>query len=315
MIAIAIFTLSACDYETEDENVVYVTVYPMEFLLKEIGGDDIIVKRVPGSEVHSESIDWSAKEIIDMINSDLLFYINGGADPYIPQAKDSVFKDSNTKLLDMSNVIEYEEVCISDDHDHEEEGHEHDDHESEECATNKAYNDPHFWMDPVRMRQAAEYVRDQLIAEFPEFETDFIVNHMELDNKLEELHSEYLLMASQVTKPIITTSLLYNYLEVRYGIEIFSMSTSAHASESTPGDITEILEEARFHQINYILYEMHVNSPTGDALYNELNTDGYNINKAELHGLGNLLSEERKRNENYFTLMRHNLEVLNNATK
>ncbi len=67
-----VVTLSACHRSLcEGENCVYVTVYPMQYLVEQIGGDYVDVARVPGSQVHSESIDWSAKEIIDMKNADI----------------------------------------------------------------------------------------------------------------------------------------------------------------------------------------------------------------------------------------------------
>ena len=77
-ILLIVITLSACNKSLCDsENCVYVTVYPMQYLVEQIAGDYVDVARVPGSQVHSESIDWSAKEIIDMKNADILFYING----------------------------------------------------------------------------------------------------------------------------------------------------------------------------------------------------------------------------------------------
>ena len=110
-------TLSACKPEDEIDEIVYVTVYPMQYLVEQIAGDTVLVKRVPGSTVHSESFDWSAKEIIDMINSDLLFYIDAGVDTYITLSADT-FAEGTVELIDVSQNINYNQVCYSHEHTH-----------------------------------------------------------------------------------------------------------------------------------------------------------------------------------------------------
>lgn len=104
---LTIFSLAACKQNDDDETpVIYVTVYPMQFLVEEIAGNTVDVERVPGASSHSASIDWSAKEIISMINSDLLFYVHAGADDYIPNNAD-VFTDGSVELVDMSQHLTY----------------------------------------------------------------------------------------------------------------------------------------------------------------------------------------------------------------
>jgi zinc transport system substrate-binding protein len=312
-----VFSLSSCNIKDDEENVIYVTVYPMRFLVEAIAGDQVVVKRVPGSQVHSDSIDWAAKDIIDMINSDIIFYVDGGLDGYIKKNADSTFKNSDTDLVNISEVVDYNKVCLTETH--TEEDHDDDDHTIDDptgnCASNKLYEDPHFWIDPVRMLQAATFIKDRLIEEYPKLEADIIANYSSLETQLITLHSEYKKMALEVTKPIITTSLLFNYYNARYDIEILSMATTPHSIDSKPGDTTSMIAEAKLHDIHYILYERNVSSNQGDSLFNDLGQDGYEVFKAELHGLGNLTNEEVTDLETYLTLMYDNLEVLKLATK
>ena len=166
-------TLTGCKENNEIDEIIYVTVYPMQYLVEEIAGDTVLVKRVPGSTVHSESIDWSAKEIIDMINADLLFYVNAGVDTYIPDNADDTFADGTVTLIDVSQYITYNQVCYTHDHDHD-----HDDDGGDsilECDENSLQDDPHFWLDPIRMQQAAELVRDKLIVTYPELALGFLI--------------------------------------------------------------------------------------------------------------------------------------------
>lgn len=316
LLAVITLTLSACKDDTpSNEDVVYVTVYPMEYLITQIAGDTVEVRRVPGSTTHSDSIDWSAKEIIDMINADLLFYVNAGVDTYIPNNADTTFEDSNVELVDVSKTVDYNEVCYTHTHDHEEEEDDHSEEESEECDPNQLSEDAHFWLDPVRMLEAAELVRDKLVVTYPENSELYNTNFIVLSAALEKLDEDFQAMASEATKPIITTSMLFTYWHERYELEILSLSTSAHSTEDIPGNIIEFVEEAEFHNIQYILFETNSNSPAGEQLLEALRETNENADKLYLHGLGNISTEERESGKSYMSIMYQNLEVLNSATK
>lgn len=307
-----VITLSACKKSLcEGENCIYVTVYPMQYLVEQIAGDYVDVVRVPGSNVHSKSIDWSAKEIIDMKNADILFYINGGVDTYIPEKETSVFNESNVKLVDISNTVVYNEVCFSHEHDHTGE-------EIEEplvCDENSLSEDPHFWLDPLRMLQAARVVRDELVLEFPENELVFMDNFEILKLKLETLDAAFQVMAEEATKPIITTVMLFTYWHVRYDIEILPITTSLHSTESSASDIIYFAEEAGLHEVHFVLFEKNTNSPAGDGVLDELLKLDETASAAYLHGLGNLTTIELETGLNYMSIMYENLDILKLATK
>ena len=314
LMAVITLSLSACkDNGTAVDDVIYVTVYPMEYLVNQIAGDTVEIRRVPGSNTHSDSIDWSAKEIIDMMNADLLFYVNAGVDNYIPNNEDTTFKDAGVELVDISSIITYNQVCYANMSDHDDE---HSDVAiSEVCDQNSLSYDPHFWLDPVRMLKAAELVRDKLVVTYPERSELFNTNFTVLSAALEKLHEDYQLMADQVVKPIIVTSMLFMYWNARYDIEIMSLSMVAHSNEDIPGDIIQFVEEAQLHDIQYILFETNSNSPAGDQLLEALRETNEDADKLFIHGLGNISIEERDNGKTYMSIMYQNLEVLKSATK
>ncbi len=304
-------TLTACNKENEIEEIIYVTVYPMQYLVEQIAGDTVLVKRVPGSTVHSESIDWSAKEIIDMINSDLLFYVNGGVDTYIPDNAESTFSDGTVELIDVSEYIAYNLVCYSHEHSHLE----YDEDPIYECNENSLSEDPHFWLDPVKMLKVAKLVRDKLVVTYPDNNELYENNFTVLSAQLEKLHTDYEAMAENASKPIITTAMLFTYWNYRYNLEIMSIVTSPHSSESIPSDIIEFVFEADYHEIHYILFEKNTNSPAGDQVLDGLKLIDELAMPLFLHGLGNLTEEEKDIGSTYMSIMYDNLEVLIEATK
>jgi zinc transport system substrate-binding protein len=311
---ILVFSLSACERpEDIEENVVYVTVYPMQFLVESIVGESVRVERVPGTNNHGDSIDWSAKEIIDMSDADLLFYVNGGADSYIPNNLET-FEDGIVELVDLSETITYNMLCLS--HDHEDE-HTDEEHTEEPltCDANSLSPDPHFWLDPVRMLQAARFVKDKLIATFPEEQELMNNNFNVLEASLEKLDEDYQAMADEAIKPIMTTVMLFTYWHVRYDIEILSITNDVHSSESNAGEIIEFVNHAIEDEIMFILFEKNANSPAGDSVLTELQTTVPEAAKLYIHGLGNLTTEEIENGATYISIMIDNLNVLKEATK
>lgn len=306
---IMIFSLAACKQnEGDDLPVIYVTVYPMQFLVEEIAGNTVEVKRVPGASSHSDSIDWSAKEIISMINSDLLFYVHAGADDYIPNNA-SVFSDGSVELVDMSQHLTYNLVCYTHTHDDEET------HETSTCDEQNLLEDPHFWLDPVLMINAALFVKDKLIATYPENEELYNNKYTVLSSALDKLASDFQQMADLATKPVITTVMLFTYWHARYDIDIESITSDAHSAETNPGDLIELITFANDNNIIYILFEKNANSPSGDQLLADLRQTNPDASALYLHGLGNTTEAEMTAGLTYLSIMYDNLEVLKAATK
>lgn len=307
-----IFTLTACDEEpTVDENTVYVTVYPMQYLIESIAGDTVDVVRVPGAANHSDSIEWSIKEIIDMKEADIIFYISAGADNYIENSEE-LLSEGDVELVDMSSHIDYNEVCYT--HSHEEDEHAEDTNDND-CEQTALSLDPHFWLDPVRMKEAAIFVKDKLISTFPDNQELYNNNFTILNASLEQLNTDYETMATEATKPVITTVMLFTYWHERYDIEILPITTDAHSSDIVPGDIIDFVNHAIDESQHYILFEKNVNSPAGEAVLQELKNYDPNADALFLHGLGSITQAESEAGMNYLTIMYDNLEVLNESSK
>lgn len=305
-----IITLSACKEDTSSD--IYVTVYPMEYLVETLVGDSKSVGRIPGSSTHGDYEQWTAKEIIDMKHADLLFYINAGVDNFVPNNAET-FEDGDVELIDMSEQISYNMVCYT--HDHDDEAEEHTDEHDGSCDETTLNPDPHFWLDPVLMKEAATLIKDKLISIYPELKETIELNYAHLSTELTELDTKFTEMAAEATKPIITTVMLFTYWHERYDIEILSITTDAHSSDLIPSDIIDFVNHAKEDGVMHIMFEKNSNSPAGDKLLEELQTDDPTTSALFLHGIGNITVDEYEAGETYLTLMYDNLEALRTATK
>lgn len=316
LLLLTVITLAGCKpVITTNEHIIYTTVYPMEYLVDYIGGDTVIVERVPGSSSggHSDGLYWTGKEIISMLNSDFLFYLDGGFDTYISNSLDSVFNAGDVELINMSEHIEYDQVCYDHDHEHGEEKVLVDTVSA--CDESMLSDDPHFWLDPQKMLEAALLVKDTLVEAFPDHIGVYEENYSNLEFLLTKLDTDFTEMAEAATKPIITTNMLFNYWYSTYDLEIISLSLDAHNSEVVPTEVIEFVDEAVFHEVHYILFEVSSNSPTGDLVLQQLLLQDPTAQAANLHNLANLTLEQQETEASYLTLMYENLAILELATK
>jgi zinc transport system substrate-binding protein len=70
----------------------------------------------------------------------------------------------------------------------------------------------------------------------------------------------------------------------------------------------KIVDEAKNHDIQYIIYEKYTTSPLSDAVREELSME-----KLEFNILQSILDEEVNAGENYVTIMYDNLELIKTA--
>ena len=310
-------TLSACDRETATEQDVFVTSYPMYYLVSEIGEGLVNTRYVPGSQVHGHSESWVARDIEDMQDAVLLFFIGAGFDPYI-EANMSTFEGERVELVRMENYINIIDVHLIHDHDdddhddddHDDDNHDDDDHDDHDDA--QLMPDPHFWLDPERMLEAAHLVQEKLLNHFPEASEMINNNFVNVEKALEKLHEDFHSALSSSDKPIITNVKLFSYFENVYGIEIYPLSLNAHAHEDEriPSDFEAFITLAETYDIQYVLFEKNAVSPAGETLLEELRKVNPDTDKLYLHPLDMLTSDELAVNKNYINIMYDNLEAL-----
>jgi len=311
-------SLAACQEDEELDNVVYVTTYALEYLVDEIGKDVVNVKYVPGAQVHGESYDWSAQEIINMQDADLLFYVGGGLDTYIDASINAIFTNQNVTLTKISDSIELLEICLV--HDHDQDEHDHDDEEDnydEECENAENMPDPHFWLDVNKMLEAADIVRNQLLEHYPEKEAIINNNYVVVNLVLNKLNQDFHDALHDQHKPVITNVKLFSYYQEAYHVHLHPLTLDAHSheDESVPTNLIEFVHLALDNNINYILFEKNATSPAGETLLTEIAKENPDIEKLYLHPLGNLTTEELAQNKNYVNIMYDNLTALKRAVE
>ncbi|HXV34940.1 MAG TPA: metal ABC transporter substrate-binding protein [Gaiellaceae bacterium] len=157
--------------------------------------------------------------------------------------------------------------------------------------------DPHVWLDPVRFAQVVERIGAELGGEAPA---------RQLASQLRALDGEYHEgLADCERRELVTAHDAFGYLGDRYGLEVIPIAGLAPEVEPTPRDLEEIAALVADRGVTTVFVETLLSPEIGETVAREAG-----VETAVLNPLEGLTEEELDRGENYFSVMRSNLEAL-----
>jgi zinc transport system substrate-binding protein len=312
---------------------IYTTIFPLEDFAKKIGGEHVdVVGMLPaGGDGHT--FEPTAKTMVEIAEADAFIYTGAGIEGFAEAATEAL-ENEKVKIVKAAEGIEL--VSLEEHSDESEAGNEehkdeashdeqegeagHDEHEGEsshdEDEGDSGHDeeehgdfDPHVWLDPILAIQLAENILHVLEELKPEVKADFEKNFNELKQGLEELDDEFKeLVEGAAKKEILVAHAAYGYWESRYGIEQISVTGLSPTNEPSQQSMKNIIETAKQHEIEYVIFEQNVSTKIAEIVRNEIKAEALT-----LHNLETITEEESKNNEDYFSMMRRNLETLKTA--
>ena len=273
---VLVFSLSGCLKRDNMEDIsIYTTNYPSEYITQRLYGDYSDIKSIYPDGVNIKDYKLTNKQIEDYSKADL-FIFNG-----ISDEKDYVEKmrkdNGDLKIIDTTLSMEY---------------------------TNGIEE---LWLDPSNFLMMAQNIKTG----FGEYIDSYYLN-----NKIEENYEGLKIEASNLdakfketvsngnSKIIVASSNLFKYLE-KYGITVYSLDES---NTDVNAIYRQVLNLANDGSIKYIF--TIANEKSNSTVQKLL--DNTDLEAIEWHTLSILTEEERSENEDYFTLMNSNLELLKN---
>jgi zinc transport system substrate-binding protein len=295
---------------------VYTTIYPLEDFTKKIGGDFVEVQSIYPPNVDAHSYEPSTKDMLNLANSDLFIYSGAGIEGFAEKASEALKKE-DVQVLKAAEGIDL--IESTDEHHHEDEegpseSESHEDenakseiHEDEEHAHGDL--DPHVWLDPVLSIDLANNIKNSLSKLIPEHASEFEVNFNQLKSELEKLDQEFkTTIESSRSKNLLVAHAAYGYWETRYGIEEIAISGLSPTQEPTQKELQKIIEESTEHNIHYVIFEQNASPKVAKIIQDELGAKSLT-----LHNLEAITEENIKKKDDYFSIMRKNLETIKTA--
>jgi zinc transport system substrate-binding protein len=295
---------------------VYTTIYPLEDFTKKIGGEFVEVQSIYPPNVDAHSFEPSPKDMVNLANSDLFIYTGVGLEGFAEKASEALKKE-DVQIVKAAEGIELIET--TDDHHHEDGDSESEHHEDEDKHTESEAHeeeghddgdlDPHVWLDPVLSIDLANNIKNALSKLMPEHATEFETNFNQLKSELEKLNQEFITtIESSETRNLLVAHAAYGYWEKRYGIEEIAISGLSPTQEPTQKELQTIIEESTEHNVHYVIFEQNVSPKVAKIIQEEIGAKSLT-----LHNLEAVTEENIKQEDDYFSIMRKNLETIKKA--
>lgn len=157
------------------------TVFPLKSFAEQIGGKHVEVNSIypAGTDLHN--YEPTQKDIINASKADLFLYTGDNLDPVAKKVASTIKKDD--KKLALEDKLDKSQL-LTDQHSHEEEGHDHDEHH------HHGGYDPHVWLDPKFDQTFAKEIKDELIKKDPKHKKTYEKNYEKLNKDLKEIDKD-----------------------------------------------------------------------------------------------------------------------------
>ena len=299
------------DQKDEKTLTVYTTIYPLEDFTKKIGGEFVEVQSIYPPNVDAHNYEPSTKEMTTLADSDLFIYTGAGIEGFAEKATEALKKEDVQIVKAAEGIDLLESSHSAEEHHDDENGHsEENEHAESEAHVEEGHDhgdlDPHVWLDPVLSIDLANNIKNSLSELMPEHATEFETNFNQLKNELEKLDQEFTTtIESSKTKNLLVSHDAYGYWEKRYGIETIAITGLSPTQEPSQKELQTIIEESTEHNIHYVIFEQNVSPKIAKIIQEEIGAKSLT-----LHNLEAVTEENIKQKDDYFSIMRRNLETI-----
>ena len=303
---LALFLVSGCE---EKNPSIATTVYPVQYLVERIGGDDVTVSNITeNTMIQRAQIKSSFQDILK--DSDALFYI-GGLEPYMDLYVDDI-RDTGVDMVDLAtkSAIYKFERYTSTTIDGITAGTEGPYYEGEEFANLDTYDaDPMLWMDPVAMTSMASDIRDYLVQKYPQYKDIVDENYDALELDLARLEADFQAIPDgKMNISFVSMTPSFGNWQKSYGIKVYPVTLSKYGALPTSDQLAAMKKRIKSDHVRYIAIEQNL-SEDMEKLQQQL-IDELALIPVNLNNLSSISSEDKKASKDYLTIMYDNLKAL-----
>ena len=276
ILAILVFSLTGClKRDTMEDITIYTTNYPTEYITRRLYGEYSTINSIYPDGVNINNYKLTEKQTQDYSSADLFIFngLSNEKDYVEPMRK--INKD--LKIIDTTLYMEY----------------------------NNSIEE--LWLDPSNFLMMAQNIKSG----FNEYIDSYYLNN-QIEEKYEELKIEASNLDAKIKEvisngnstTIVASSNLFKYLE-KYGVTVYSLDESN-------SDVNAIYNQA-VNMINNgeIKYIFTIANEDSNSTVKKL-TQNTKVETQEWNTISNLTEAQRTNNEDYFTIMNSNLELLKN---
>lgn len=266
---------------------VYTSFYTLYDFASKIGGDhaQVINMIPPGGEPHH----WepTASDIMNLEEADVFIYNGLSLEHWVDNVINTI-ENETLIILEASQDID----IIESDH-----GHSH------------GGMDPHIWLDPIRAETMLENIKDALVQADPDNGEYFEDNFRKYAEELDILDEEYRENLTSISnRDLVVSHEAFTYLSDAYDLHQVGIEGLIPDSEPNPSRMAEIIDYINKKNIKTIFFEDINNTKVVDSISKETG-----VEIEVLYTLEYLTDEQASNGDDYFSVMRQNLDSLING--
>ena len=273
----------------EGQPVVLATIFPIADIAAKIAGDACRVESLlpPGASPHT--FELTPAQATLLADAAAVIRIGPGIDQWVAK----MVGDKATVLT----LTEHTELLHGFHHEHHDEGG-HEDHEAE-----AGDDDPHVWLDPVRMRDDLAPAIAELLGEVVPGQKDAILGRMlEVHADLTVLNQEL----EQILAPVKDTAYVsahpaWGYFDARYGLKMAAVIEELPGRDPSGQRISALVDQAKAANVKAVLAEKQQNKALAERFATEIG--------AKVGVLDPLGGQNVADCNSYHALLVHNAEV------
>ena len=254
---------------------VVASFYPLADAARRVAGDRGDVRNLTpvGSEPHD--FEPSPRHIDQVEDADLVFYLGTAFQPAVAELAEG----AGDKAVDLLRGLRVES------------------------------DDPHVWLDPELMGGIVEQIAAELSRVDPEGRDLYAENAARYREDLGRLAAEFDTGLANCERNImVVPHASFEYLAARHQLEQEPIAGSAPESEPDPARLARLVELVRDGGITTIFVDPLEPDEAAETLARQTNSK-----TAVLYTIEGLTEAESERGEDYFSLMRRNLQTLREA--
>lgn len=233
--------------DTTDSNLptIAVSIYPMYAFISPLYSDSANVELIAQGDPHF--FEPTPSDVRTIKDSDYFIY-NGIIDEWVNDFKNDA---GDTIFIDASEYIDVIETdhAHSDEHSEAEE-HTDSDHEGEEkheddSSTEHSHNeDPHYWVEPGRVRQIIDRLGSEIDLE----------QNQQLINDLQAMEIDYRTSLNECSvRSVVVDHNAFGYLAESYRFQVFTVYEDEEKSSINPRELLELTDTISEQNLEYLL--------------------------------------------------------------
>ena len=277
ILLISILMVTGCFKRDNLEGIeIITTTYPIEFATNYLYGEHSIVNSIYPDGTDTFTYKLSEKQLNDYSKKKLFIYNRATTDKDI--AVEFLKRNANMLIIDATYGMEI------------------------------TYGEEELWLNPSNLLMMTQNIKNGLQEYMTNsyLEKEIDKKYEEIKVTLSELDANLKLTAENASrKKIVVNSDSLKYLE-KYGFEVISLdSTNEAVSDKT---ISSTIDSITNGEVKHIfLLENNDNSDAVKQVIDKTNVETYTFRR-----LDNIKEEDRDENNDYFTIMNSNIELLRN---